>query len=111
MMSRPSGSLSVTIATLAVVSITIRRVDQLAVDLAAERGLGEARTDRRSHLGDRHRLVELTDRTVGKFYVRPYSLRSELTGEKKCGRAALFRNHEKTATTGIVKSACKFAVS
>jgi len=42
----------------------VRRVDQLAVDLAAQRGLGEPGADRGRDLGDRDRLVELPDRTV-----------------------------------------------
>ena len=43
-----------------------RGVDELAVDLAAERGLGEACADGRGDLADRDGLVVLTDRAVGK---------------------------------------------
>ena len=41
-----------------------RRVDDLAVDLAGQRGLGQARGDAGRHLGDRHRTFELTARAV-----------------------------------------------
>ena len=34
--------------------------------VTGERGLGEARTDRRGERGDRNRGIELTDRAVGK---------------------------------------------
>ncbi len=40
-------------------------IDELAVDLAGERGLGEARADRRGDLADRDRLVEGTTEPSG----------------------------------------------
>ena len=43
-----------------------RRVDDLAVDLAGERGLGQAGTDGCGDGGDGHRAFELTDGAVGK---------------------------------------------
>ncbi len=42
-----------------------RGVDELAVDLAGERGLGEAGADRRCDLGDGDRRVEVLDGAVG----------------------------------------------
>ena len=45
----------------------VRRVDDLAVDLAGERGLGQAGADGCGDGGDRHRGIEVTDRTVGQL--------------------------------------------
>ncbi len=42
-----------------------RRVDELAVDLARERGLGQARPNRGGDLGHGDRRVEVLDRAVG----------------------------------------------
>jgi hypothetical protein len=42
-------------------------VDQLAIDFAAQSGLGQTRANRGSHLGHGHRTGEFTQRTVGKF--------------------------------------------
>ena len=44
----------------------VRGVDELAVDLAGERGLGEAGADRRGDLGDGDRRVEMLDGAVGQ---------------------------------------------
>ena len=43
----------------------IRRIDDLAVDLAGERGLGEAGADGRRDLGDGDGRVEVSDGAVG----------------------------------------------
>ena len=40
-------------------------INQLAVDLAGERRLGEAGADAGGDLGDGHRRIELSDRTIG----------------------------------------------
>jgi hypothetical protein len=46
---------------LAVLVDHVRRVDERAVDLGAERGLGETRANRGRHVCHGDRLVELTD--------------------------------------------------
>ena len=45
----------------------VRRVDDLAVDLAGQRGLGEAGADGRGDVADGDGAVELTDGAVGKL--------------------------------------------
>jgi hypothetical protein len=45
----------------------VRQVDQLAVNAPAERGLGEAGTDRGRHLAHRHRCGELAFRAIGQL--------------------------------------------
>ena len=59
--------MSVTIASSAVRVDDEGRVDELAVDLAGERGLGEAGADRCGDLGHRDRLVELRIEPSGSF--------------------------------------------
>src|SRR5205085_2703363 len=66
----------------------VARVDQLSVDLAAQRGLGEPWPDRRGNLGDGDGLVELPHRVVRQRYRNHFLL---LVPTKKRGRAALFR--------------------
>ncbi len=93
------GVLSVTIATVASRSMHMRRVDDLAVDLAGERGLGEAGADRRGDFGNGDRRVEMLDGAVGQSDVGHGFVRTNSgDGEwclirmksKKCGGAALF---------------------
>ena len=47
-------------------SMHVRGVDDLAVDLAGERGLGEAGADGRGDFGDGDGCVELADGAVGQ---------------------------------------------
>src|SRR5215471_14477950 len=64
----------------------VRGIDELAVDLRCERGLGEAGSNRRCYIGDLDRFVEGPDRTVRQANIdHEASLKN-----KKCGRAALF---------------------
>ena len=63
---------------------TMSGVDELAVDAAGERRLGEAGPDGRGDLGHRDGMIKRTDRAVRQFYVHKAS------AIKKCGRAALF---------------------
>jgi hypothetical protein len=58
--------LSVTISSDGVVVDAVAGVDQLAVDLAGQRGLGQAGADRGGDLADRHGIVEFTAAAVGE---------------------------------------------
>ena len=69
--------------------MTKRSIDQLAVDLAGQRGLGEAGADRRRNLGDRRRLFERTNRSVGKCYV-DHVWESRLQKQKSAGQPHFF---------------------
>ena len=76
-----------------------RGVDELAVDLGGERGLGEAGADRGRDVAGRNRLVVAADRTVGqcdgrhiqtpenkKVRSRPHFYRQQRTRELELGR-------------------------
>ena len=87
-----------TIASVGVAVDDVGRVDDLAVDLAGERGFGEARADGGGDVGDGNGCVELLDGAVGQSNGR----HGGFLKQKKCGRAALFR---RTGTT-----ACELAL-
>ena len=58
MTSRPSGSFSVTMASVRVRADDVRGVDELAVHAAGERGLAQARANAARDLVNRDRLIE-----------------------------------------------------
>src|SRR2546422_2971124 len=82
----------------------MRRIDELAVDLASECGLGEAGTDRRGDLCYGNRRVESLHRAVGQSYGR----HAELLKTKRCGSSrTLFANILDRSTDG--RQACELA--
>ena len=48
----------------------IRGIDQRTIDLAGQRGAGKTSADTGGDLGDRHRILEGTNGTVGQFDIR-----------------------------------------